>query len=139
MVASERRDAEVEVVVFECHSNVEYPGLEASCSPHKGSFRIDPLSASLKIVSTCWGLLFTVVRMRSSKSSLPAWMGLRLGEWMLMISLAIEWRRSRGGDSISCLLPWWLTWSRFCYCLLSMMISVVVAATAKLRPVPIFG
>ena len=53
IVASERLDADVEVVVFECHSNVEYPGFDASCSPHSGSFLIDPLSASLKIVSTC--------------------------------------------------------------------------------------
>lgn len=45
-VARERRDAEVDFVVFECHSKVEYPGFVASFSPHSGSLLIEPLSAS---------------------------------------------------------------------------------------------
>ena len=44
-VERDRREAAVDLVVFECHSNIEKPGLVASFSPQRGSFLIDPLSA----------------------------------------------------------------------------------------------
>ena len=45
-VARERLEAEVDFVVFECHSKVVNPGFVASFSPHNGSLLIEPLSAS---------------------------------------------------------------------------------------------